>query len=293
MLLVLFIMFISSLLWLLVTQYTRDMITISWLFTKYYTTYFHAYWWLELWLAQINYRTKNDIEKQNPFWYQDSASFTDFSECTTDSCWFSMAVNSRWSIITDSFGAYTWCSAAMSSGASYSIDVWDGFIIPLFYDTSTWFSVADYEVITNTWANPAFFEFENLDPEMYTDGTNWEEYIIKILDEEVLNYDVFVEPTIDDGTPYSLSSTWLVPYHWNEDPENKNYLIVANATWDTKQFCLELWWTWPWWSWSVAELPSKYMRVSSNATNDWITVSFWAIKTNELPSYLIYWTINP
>lgn len=294
MLLVLFIMFISSLLWLLVMQYTKDMITISWLFTKYYRTYFYAYWWLELWLAQINYRSKNDTNNQNPFWYEDTATFSDYTECSPSGCSFDMSIESRWSVITDSSDSYATCTDVLNGWEPYSIEVWDWFIIPLFYDTSTGFSVVDYEVITNTWAAPVSWEFENLDPELYNQyAAGWSSggYIIKILDEDVLNYNVFVEPEIDSSTPFALSNTWLVPYFWSESPENKNYLIVANATWSTKEFCLQLDWSWPWWG--VAELPLKYMTVSSAATYKDITVAFGAVKTNELPSYLIYGTINP
>jgi len=289
MFLVLFIMFVSSLLWLLVTQYTRDMITISSLFTKYYTTYFQAYWGLELWLSQINYRIKNDIDKQNPFGYEDAATFSSYSHCLWVGCWFSMEIESRGSVITDSIDSYADCASAISAPwASYSIDVWDWFIIPLFYDTSSWFSTSTYEVITNTWW---VAEFENLDPQLYTAWVTGEEYIVKILDEEVLNYDVFVEPEVDNSASYALNNTGLVDYHWAESPENKNYLIVANATWSVKDFCLQLDWSGP--GWSSPELPLKYMRVSSVSTYNDITVAFWAIKTNELPSYLIYWTINP
>ena len=288
-------MFVSSLLWLLVSQYTRDMIAISSLFTRYYTTYFYAYWWLELWLSQINYRIKNDTSKQNPFWYQDEVTFTGYNSCSSDSCWFVMDIGSRSSVISDSINIFSWCNAILTTASdeAYNVDVWDGFIIPLFYDTSTWFSVADYEVITNTWS---IIEFEDLDPQLYNQYATWwtsQEYIVKILDEDVLNYDVFVEPTTGNPSPISLATGWLVPYFWSETPENKNYLIVANATWSTKQFCLQLDGHWPWGASTPPELPLKYMRVTSQSEFNDTTVSFGAIKTNELPSYLIYGTINP
>ncbi len=304
MILVMFIMLVSSLLWLLVTQYVRDMITISWLFTQYYTTYFHAYWWLEMWLSLINYRLTNEIDQQNPFGYEDNIVFTWYTNCWWVACWFAMDIRSRWSVITDSSRDFDTCIQAVAADSStnrtlYTIWWWDGFIIPLFFDRSTWFSVVDYEVILwNDW-EPS--EFEALDPQIYSRyESEWtdEQYIVRIIDEQVLNYNLSIEPDVSNWTvPQPLAITWLVPFEsaqWSGTPlsgQNKNYLVIANATGSVKQFCLQLDGMWP--GWTPPELPQKFMRIESIAEYVNTTVAFRAIKTNELPSFLIYWTINP
>lgn len=303
MLLVLFIMFVSSLLWLLVSQYVRNMIKISGLFKDYYSTYYYAYAWLELGLSQINYRERNS---QKPFGFEDEINFNSFSKCN-GKCDFNMNIDSRNTIITDSFDpavtSCTWTNAMGQPSAPwrndawnvYLIDPWDGFIIPLFYDSSTWFNTVQYQTIDYYWAGLEN-EFTNLNPTLYNLSESpfwiWEEYIVRIIDDKTENYLASIEPTIWSNTDYSISPLDLgaqedLAYSW--DSSNKNYLIVANATWDRKDFCLQLdplvWAT-------HTELPTKYISVSSVAELNGASVAFWAIKTNDLPSFLIYGTIS-
>lgn len=294
-LLVVFVLFVTSLIWLLVTHYVKNMITVSSLFTKYYTTYFHAYWWLEMGLSLINYRVSWAPETWNPFWYEDTASFTGYGNCNNIACWYDIEIHSRGGVLSDSAEIFSSCDAAYYTGwAAWEIAAWDWFIVPLFYDVSTGFSSVDYERI---WGDIGW-EFTDLDPQLYNTYA-WvipaepEEYIVRIVDEQVENYDVFIEPTVSTwwflAEAIWASWSWLLPYTGGID--NKNYLIVANATWSTVDFCLQLDGVSP--SWGPAELPSQYMRVQSLAEFSDVSVAFWAIKANKLPSYLIYWTINP
>lgn len=291
MLLVLFIMFISSLLWLLVSQYVRNMIKISWLFRDYYTTYYYAYAWLELWLAQVNYRERNS---QKPFGFEDQVDFSAFSQCR-GVCNFDMSISSRSDFITDSFNpsitSCIWSIDLFWSGSqiwrrseAYNIDPWDGFIIPLFYDTTTWFNNVIYETVDDE----SLVTFDDLNPQLYNDHGIWvlpetqEEYIVRIIDDNTQNYLASIEPTIWDGlTPLALADEDDLTYSW--DSLNKNYLIIANATGVVKDFCLQLE---PW-----TELPTKYITISSVAQLNGASVAFGAIKNNDLPSFIIYGTI--
>lgn len=307
MLLVLFIMFISSLLWLLVTQYVRNMIKISWLFRDYYSTYYYAYAWLELWLSQINYRERNS---QKPFGFEDEVLFSWFSDCES-TCSFRMDINSRGTVITDSFDpsvrSCTWSNAMWEVNSIqreneanvYLIEPWDGFIVPLFYDASKWFDTVDYQTINyfGTWAWPTSNQFHALQPTLYNlawspDGV-WEDYIVRIIDDNTENYLASIEPTIgshdryENSPPLDLTQEEELAYSW--DSTNKNYMIVANATWDRKDFCLQL----DPIPWAIhTELPTKYITVSSVAERDDATVAFGAIKNNDLPSFIIYGTIS-
>lgn len=303
MLLVLFIMFISSLLWLLVSQYVRNMIKISWLFEDYYATYYYAYAWLELGLSQINYRERNS---QKPFGFEDEIVFNSFSQCKW-SCDFTMDITSRGTVITDSFDpsviSCTWGNAMgefnsiqrKNEANVYLIEPWDGFIVPLFYDASTWFNDVDYQTINYFWTT--WNEFHDLQPTLYnlseSVGGIWENYIVRIIDDDTENYLASIEPTIwahdnyANSPPLDLVLETDLAYSW--DSINKNYMIVANATWDRKDFCLQLDPVW----WSVhTELPTKYITVSSVAELNGAAVAFGAIKNNDLPSFIIYGTIS-
>ena len=303
MLLVLFIMFISSLLWLLVSQYVRNMIKISWLFRDYYTTYYYAYAGLELWLSQINYRERNS---QKPFGFEDQIAFDSFSACAWN-CEFAMEISSRWDVLTDSFDpsvtSCTWSNAMWEPTGQeranlenvYLVDPGDGFIIPLFYDASTWFSNVDYQTIDyfGDWMTN---EFHDLNPILYNLVESplwvWEEYIVRIIDDNTENYLASIEPTIvshNDYTEWPLDLTGEPDLAYSWDSSNKNYLIVANATWDRKDFCLQLN---PIETANHTELPTKYISVSSVAELNGAAVAFWAVKNNDLPSFIIYGTIS-
>ena len=307
MLLVLFVMFVSALLGLLVTQYVRDMINISGLYSNYYKTYFQAYWGLELGLAQINYRLDNPdnpSESWNPFGFEDAITYTAYSECTND-CSFDMTISARNSVIGDTYTKYDTCAddldpntIDMPTSEYYSISSWDGFITPLFYDAGVGFDVPRYySYAANvfiwwsvSWEEPLLYN-------RYTDWSwSWETYLIRITDEELENFDVNSEESVWSPSPFDEFDDIDWVYHnyegssWFNDPSNKNYLIVANASGEPKSFCLEN--VDDDWS-NIVELPMKYMVVESVAENNATTVAFWAVKTNELPSYLIYWTITP
>lgn len=175
----------------------------------------------------------------------------------------------------------------------YLIEPWDAFIVPLFYDASTWFNTVDYQTVNYFWAT--WNEFHALQPTLYNLSESpigiWEEYIVRINDDDNINYLSSIEPTIGSNSDYTIWSLDLtsetdLAYSW--DSVNKNFLVVANATWDRKDFCLQLD---PLWTAAHTQLPTKYITVSSIAELNGAAVAFWAIKNNDLPSFIVYWTI--
>lgn len=268
MLLVLFIMFITSLLWLLVSQYVRNMITISALFSEYYTTYFIAYWWLELWLTQVKYHN---------FWFEDELVFTWFL-CESSDCQFDMEIVSRSRAVWDTYLTYTWCDAMGTAWNYYSLSAGECFITPLFYDISEGFDAVTYDDInaTELW-------LMDLDIHHDWDGSGSGEYVVRIIDEDTENFDVLVEEYMSNWSPYETAAADLWFYTWSVD--NKNFFIIANATWDTKNFCLEVA------SWS--ELVKNYVTISSIWSDSNSYISFGAIKLYNVDSFNCFWTINP
>ena len=302
-------MFVSALLGLLVTQYVRDMIQISSLYTSYYQTYFHAYGGLELGLAQINYRMDNPdnpSDEWNPFGLEDSITYTDYSECNW--CSVTTTINARSNVITDSITKYDNCvddgsgDTFVPTNEYYSIKSWDGFITPMFYDAGMGFDVPRYFAHSYTdfiWSSIDWGSWVWQVPLLYNRYSDWsgswETYLIRVNDEAGDNYNVNSEELVWSPTPYDQfddSDSEYYTYSWTSwfetfsSTPNKNYLVVANASWEDKAFCLQ--------NVTGVEMPLKYMVIESVAdgAGGW-NVAFGAVKTNELPSYLIYGTINP
>lgn len=272
--LVLMIMFISSLLWLLVSQYIQYMIKTAAIFQNYYTTYYMAYWWLELWLTQVKYHW---------YWFENTVTITGES-CRTDTCQAVTTITSRSAVIADAYESWSSCPALdaswSDSNQSYmGLWSWDCFIVPLYFDASSWFNAIDYTKIASNdfllWTyNPSLYN-------RYATWTSWtwETYSMRIIDESLSNLDSLLEPTV--------SSNWYS--FWSSMPaysgSSINYLIVANPSTTSKEFCLEVAWG--------NELPMKYISIVTIA-EDWDnTIALNAIKNNELPSFLCYWAINP
>lgn len=270
--LVLMIMFISSLLWLLVSQYVWFMIKTSWLFQNYYSTYYMAYWWLEVWLTQVKYHW---------FGFENSI-ITTWSVCRSSDCNTVTTITSRSPVISDAYEVRTTCNSLVASWTNWQwymqLWSWDCFITPLYVDNSTGFNAISY---TNIDANTFLTTYN---PALYNTYSGWswtgELYSIRIIDEKLNNLSSVLEPDTWNPSPYSF---WIAmpPYSGT----SSNYFIVANPSATNKQFCMQLWW---WW-----ELPMKYVNVLSIAQDANNTISLNAIKNNELPSFLCYWAINP
>jgi hypothetical protein len=270
--LVMMIMFISSLLWLLVSQYVWFMIATSSLFQNYYSTYYMAYGWLEVWLTQVKYHW---------FWFE-NAIISTWSACRSLNCQTETTITSRSPVISDAYEVFNSCntlSASWINGQWYmQLWSWDCFITPLYVDDSTDFNPILY---TNL-ASSTFLT--TYSPSLYNtySWTVWtgELYSIRIIDENLNNLSSVLEPETWIPTPYSFW-TAMPPYSWT----SSNYFIVANPSASNKQFCMELGW---WW-----ELPMKFVNVLSIAQDGNNTIALNAIKNNELPSFLCYWAINP
>lgn len=270
--LVMMIMFISSLLWLLVSQYVWFMIKTSWLFQNYYSTYYMAYWWLEVWLTQVKYHW---------FWFENTIIIT-WSSCRDPNCQTETTITSRSPVISDAYEVRTTCdnlSSSWTNGQWYmQLWSWDCFITPLYVDNSDDFDAVSYvNIASNVFLNDYSPTLNNT----YS-WTAWtgELYSIRIIDENLNNLSSVLEPETWNPSEYSFRDD-MPAYSWT----SSNYFIVANPSASNKQFCMELIW---WW-----ELPMKYVNVLSIAQDSNNTISLNAIKNNELPSFLCYWAINP
>lgn len=273
MFLVMFVMFIASLLGLLISLYVQNMISISRVFYRYYHTYYLAYAWLELWLTQSKY---------HGYGFQEDTVLTD-NTCINSWCTIDMQVVSRGRVIANTYDERQSCDALEASGDSaqefYTLSSGDCIIQPLFFDTATWFSSISYDNILDS-------ELLFINPTLYNDYTwgvwSWEDYSIRVIDEELSNLSTVIESVVGSPSPYTFAEDlWL----YSSGSTTKNYLIIANPSNTTKQFCIEVLWTW--------ELVMKYINIISIGTDWKNTIALSAIKSNEIPSYLCYGAINP
>lgn len=129
--LVIFILLASSLIWILTSNYVRELLSYSDGISKYYKTYYISKWWLELALAQINNRG---------VWFQYTiSSWNDISYSNFLFTWASSFVSDvHWvdPKISKSFDQSTWCKYP------FSLSGGDSVVLPLFKDIFNW-SVAD------------------------------------------------------------------------------------------------------------------------------------------------------
>lgn len=275
MILVLFIMFVSSLLGLLVSQYVNNLIKVSGLFQNYYKSYYYAYGGLELGLAQVKYH-EYGFEQ----WVDSDYTYLDFPECQlgTWKCEADIMITSRWNPVADTYDTTLWwCSDLWNTSGTdskyYEASSGNAVILPLFYDMTSGFDTISYHTIDNA-------EFTGMQPTLYAYGASWAEtYIVKVIDEDLNDYSTSVTPTISD-TPYPLTG-----FTYTASWTNKGYLVIANKEGETKHFCLQFD---AWWS----EMVSKYVVVESIGKYGHITASLSAIKTDQLPSFLVYGTIS-
>lgn len=267
MLLVLFIMMVSSLLGLLISHYTNNLISISRLYNDYYKAYYYAYGGLELGLAQ----TKN-----HGYWFEDTLSYTTFSGCVIGTwCRFTMDISSRQWTISDDITDWDDCAEALSEEVYYTLTEGEALIIPLFWDNTAWFATPAYTIVTDA-------DLVAMTPALYSTGTVSEVYGIKVLDEDLENYNTSLESEVGNPDPYSFAEDIS---GYASSPTNKNYLIFTNADGDDKQFCLEL-------NDSDNPLPGKYTVITSLGYYWRAQVSLGANKTNQLPSYIVYGAID-
>lgn len=270
-------MFVSSLLGLIVAQYVQHLIQVSGLFQHYYRSYYYAYWGLELGLAQSKfhgYGFQNGVDEDFIFNDYVACSGNNFG-CSTD-----ITIQSRWNPVADSYQDFSSCATLDTNGwtthIAYSLSSGDAIIIPMFFDSSSWFNAISYDDITYAELAASY------NPMIYATWSIWSEtYLLKVIDEDLVNYNVTFSPTLSESNPFDLADALSVD-EYDSDTDNKNYLIIANATGSTKEFCIQL----------DSPMVSKYITIDSIGSYRWTSASLSAIKVDQLPSFLGYGTIN-
>lgn len=186
-----------------------------------------------------------------------------------------MDISSRQYTISDDTTDWDDCNESYSESVYYTLAEGEALIVPLFWDNTTGFATPAYTIVTDV-------DLIAMTPALYSTWTAAETYGIKVLDEDLENYNTSLDSDVGNPDPYSFASDIS---GYASSALNKNYLIVTNASGDDKQICLEL-------NDLNNPLPGKYAVITSVGYYGHAQVSLWANKTNQLPSYIVYGAID-
>lgn len=260
---VLFIMIVSSLLGLLASQYVTTLTTLTWLFKNYYTAYYYGYGGIELALAQV---------RIHGYGFEASHSLAYPSTCKWINCGAATTITARSTYIwAAAFGtASTWCATSM-----LPLKEGESLIVPLFRDESVGFDESVYHIMSVE-------EFMQQTPIVYSEWPQGQEVSVRIIDEEVTFYATVAQGQV--GVPMSLAEQEDLRVT-QDSITNKKYLIISNPASGQVGVCI-------WLDTPTVRLPLPVVTISSKGMFGTTQVSLWASKVVQLPSYLVFGTIS-
>lgn len=259
-LLVLLIMLISSLLAMLITKFAKNMILNSNELTKYYNAYYLAYWWIELQLTKIN---------NHQMWFEDeilswSNTIKNNFICSKNNlCSFRSIVRARSNVLIpnqEKLDNNIW-NCPTKTDDYYSIWLWQGIIIPLYYDNSYW------EWSLSWWLISKISKSNYLATNLNLSWNSQYSYWIAVV------WDSIDVPLVYKGFwSISLKNT-------DYDPNKQSFLVVANISDNQESICINN---------SEVRLPTSNVYIDSIWKYADKTVSLQAVKKVQLDDYLIY-----
>lgn len=137
--LVLFVLIASSLMWVLTLHFTQELMKYQSDIYSYYTSYYMAKAWLELWLTQAATRWIG-FDYQVTTWTSLLRNFA----CSWQ-CLFSVDVLWRSQLLGDGFWKWTGCSQE----TAFTLRPWWSLLIPLFTEDTSFASV--YDTLSSVW----------------------------------------------------------------------------------------------------------------------------------------------
>lgn len=262
----LFLLFIISFLWILITKYIRNILYYSWEFEKHYKSYYLAYWWVEIALTKI---------KNHWYWFEEKLEKTsktvvsNLNACEWD-CNFSYDIISKTNHITDkeNFDEISTCS----DEDSFGLEAWQSIVIPLFTDRSVWEAGIDDIVYTKY----SYTDFRNIVLDVYHMNNKKFLVWVAIIDNPIKNYVTKIWNTDNFSLPFNTTDLNSLQYSNNK----LSFLVVSNIedNSQTKYFCLN----------SIKKLYSGYIKIKSIWNYHWKSIWLNAILKRPLPEYLVY-----
>lgn len=250
---VIFVMIITSLFGILTTRYVNSIIQYGSAFHNYYKAYYLANAPLQLQLLKQKNRWLG-FEDKILTW---SSTFSNNFDC--ENCFFESELLARNSIIIDESEHNLFPSDCdLDNSNHFALAGWKGTVIPLFWDQNTW------EGSVNLINIKRLPNLGGLNIKKTSSDTN--NYVIWIIDEKLNS------SSVDD---INFVNTLSII-----DESINNYLVIANNTWNAwkSRFCIN----------DTNNLPTTHININSLWKFQNTYVSLRAKRSIQLPEYLIY-----
>lgn len=263
---VLFILIASSLFAVLLWQQARSLLRSVSAVHDYYKAYYYAYAGIEMWFAQ---------QLQHGYGFEDSV----LLHFPTQSSSSGESITKIDTISRNIVISWNPKDTTCDTLEQFQPLMWgESFIIPLFYDTTHGFEMPQYTTISSS-------EFiSQYIPKLYMQWSQGKQIIIKIIDEELKNYNKQWDFELNGSVQELGLGTLPFLQYDSSDSNNKNYLIFANP-WDKDsiiKFCLL----------SKKHMVMPIVTIQSQGNYRDTQVSLYGNKQFQIPWFLSYGTIQ-
>ena len=268
---VIFILFLVSFMWLLVTKYVKNVLLFSSKLHKYFKAYYIWYWGIEIALTQV---------KNHPFGFEETiesnsdTNSKNYKYCKLNKCYFELELKSKSNYLIDSPDSVTLNSCQEEN--SFDISHWEWLIVPLFWDPNP--NDVEWPLEGTNVAYLSEWDFLNIKLNTYNSVGKKISIWVSIIED--------LQRNIIQKSLTSIMSFQLQPdiQALEYDSNKKSFLVLWNVdSSGNEEICINN---------PVQKLPSKYVVINSVWRYNDRFVSIQAVKMNTLPDYLIYNILN-
>ena len=263
---VLFMMIVTSLLALLITQYIRNILNYSSNYYKFEKSYYLAYWWIELELIKIKNHWPGFEDSIN------STSPTNLKNRNCKNCYFETQNKSLSNVIW--WDWYTLeneindCSQ-LPEEHWIKLKWWEGIIFPLFIDNDSNIN-SENNIVWNS--NYSIIDIKNQQINIFINWNIWDHFIIWFTN---WNKNLILSWKLISN---SDNKNYSVDLNFNVDNNTYMGLIRKTSWYNPDNFCLQL--------------PEKITTNRNYIISKWKYLDFYltlkTVKLNKVPDYLIY-----
>lgn len=253
MIVVLFILLVSSLVGIITSQHIKTTAQLSSMWESYYTAYYRAYGGVEMAFAQLAH---------HGFGYASHSSLP--VDC--DSCDVEVEIKWRSHVIPRSF---TGTSCSMEH--AWPLAVGDGLVIPMFWDEAEMFTPPRYTSLSVS-------ELVAATPRLESVGPAGSRVVVRIVDTDGLYY--ASQRSWPVWTPVMLAEQmqWSLP---GDSIQNQKFLVITSE-WAPLGVCL----------YTQTPFPAPVIPISSVGRAGATEVTLSATRSMEIPSFLLFGIIE-
>jgi hypothetical protein len=258
MVVVLFILLLSSLLWLMTAQHITATIQRTQQWWNYYQAYYRAYWWIEYWLTLVAHHGFGfQTEKKRDNTEVRIISRAEHIDGTLKRS--KSGFMERWGIKSE-------CTIE----SAWIIKPWEWLVIPMFLDASNPFEV-------KKWQSFSVREIKDAGIYLQSIARAWTLIHARIIDDEWLYMMSWRSwPTGTTRAVWEILERWVA---W-DNPNNQKFLVIR---WENEEIgiCIT----------SKIPLPTPIIWIEAKWKAWPLTIILTAKKNTAIPSYLLFWVI--